>query len=140
MIYVVRYAIWYHLYNLKNVKNTHGRVLFLVKLQAEACNFTKSNTPPGCFLRFLNCTNGTKLRNAPHISFFRMTYILLMARFRLHTQIKEQSAAFIRGFRSIISPDWLDIFSGPELQRLISGNTGTVDLTDLRWESLFLML
>ena len=27
-------AIWYHFYNLKNVKNTHGRVLLLVKLQA----------------------------------------------------------------------------------------------------------
>ena len=40
---VVRCAIWYHLYNLKNVKNSHGRVLLLVKLQALA---TKSNTPP----------------------------------------------------------------------------------------------
>ena len=26
-------AIWYHLYNLKNVKNTHGAVLLLVKLR-----------------------------------------------------------------------------------------------------------
>ena len=25
-------AIWYHFYNLKNVKNTHGGVLLLVKL------------------------------------------------------------------------------------------------------------
>ena len=36
---MVRYAIWYHLHNLKNVKNTHGAVL--------------------------NCT---KSRNAAHIS------------------------------------------------------------------------
>ena len=36
---VMRCAIWYHLYNLKNVKNTHGGVLLLVKLQA---NGTKS--------------------------------------------------------------------------------------------------
>ena len=28
-------AIWYHLYNLKNVKNTHGGVLILIKLQAK---------------------------------------------------------------------------------------------------------
>ena len=28
----MRYAICYHLYNLKNVKNTHGGVLLLVKL------------------------------------------------------------------------------------------------------------
>ena len=34
--YVVHCAIWYHLYNFKNVRNTHGGVLILVKLQAEA--------------------------------------------------------------------------------------------------------
>ena len=39
-------AIWYHLYNLKNVKNTHGGVLILVKLQA---------------------TNGTKSHNASYM-------------------------------------------------------------------------
>ena len=36
----MRCAIWYNLYNLKNVKNTHGGVLLLVKLQ------TESITPP----------------------------------------------------------------------------------------------
>ena len=46
---VMRCAIWYHLYNLKNVKNTHGGVLLLVKSQAKACNFNKSNTPPWLF-------------------------------------------------------------------------------------------
>ena len=107
--YVMRCAIWYHLYNLNNVKNTHGGLLLLVKSKSllRACNFTKSNTPPwvfftffklykwyqiapsitymyytyifepatllkvalfhGCFSRFLNCTNGTKLRSASHI-------------------------------------------------------------------------
>ena len=44
--YVMHFAIWYHLYNLKKVKNTHGGVLLLGKLQAKVCNFTKSNTPP----------------------------------------------------------------------------------------------
>ena len=39
-------GIWYHLYNLKNVKNTHEGVLLL------ACNFTKSNTPPWVFFTF----------------------------------------------------------------------------------------
>ena len=46
-------AIWYHLYNLKNVKNIHGRVLLLEKLQALA--------------RFSNCKNGSKSREASHI-------------------------------------------------------------------------
>ena len=43
---VVHCAIWYHLYNLKNEK---------LKLLH------------GCFSRFLNCTNGTKSRKAPHL-------------------------------------------------------------------------
>ena len=45
IIYVVRWAIWYYLFNLKNVKNTHGGVLMLVK-------FTKINTPPWVFFTF----------------------------------------------------------------------------------------
>ena len=62
--HVVLCAIWYHSYNLKSVKNTHGVVLLLVKLQASACNFTESNTPPWMFFTFLNCAHGTKSRNA----------------------------------------------------------------------------
>ena len=50
-IVVMRYAIWYHLYNSKNVKNTM-EALLLVKLQASAWNFTKSNTPPWVFSMF----------------------------------------------------------------------------------------
>ena len=38
----MRCAIWYHLYNFKNVRDTHGGVLILVKLQASAtCNLYK---------------------------------------------------------------------------------------------------
>ena len=46
-ICVTRCAIWYCLYNLKNVKNTNGWVLRKVTLH-------------GCLSRFLNCTYGTK--------------------------------------------------------------------------------
>ena len=42
---MVRCAIWCHLYNLKNVENTHAGVLILVKLQVEACNFTLLKLP-----------------------------------------------------------------------------------------------
>ena len=41
---MVRCAIYYHLYNLKNVENEHGGVLILVKI-----------------------TNGTKSRNASNL-------------------------------------------------------------------------
>ena len=52
VLFVIRCATWYHFYNLKNVKNTHERVLILVKLQATACSFTKINTPPLVFFTF----------------------------------------------------------------------------------------
>ena len=39
----MRCAIWYHLHNLKNVKNTHGGLLILVKLQAEATSVEVGN-------------------------------------------------------------------------------------------------
>lgn len=50
----------------------------------------------------------------------------------MHKQIDEQCNAFVKGFRSIISPDWLAMFSTPELQRLISGDNIPIDLNDLR--------
>ena len=34
--------------------------------------------------------------------------------------------------RSLIPPDWLSLFSGPEVQRLISGDNSPIDLKDLR--------
>ena len=46
-------TIWYQLHNLKNMKNSYGGKLFLVKSQTEACNFTKSKTPPRVFFMFL---------------------------------------------------------------------------------------
>ena len=57
-------AIWYHLYNLKSVKNNHG----------EAYNFTKSNTPPWVFLTFFKLCkwyqNGQRTTN-DYISSFK---------------------------------------------------------------------
>ena len=64
--YVMRCAILYHLYNLRNVKNTHGRMLLLVKLQAEACSFTKSNTPLWVFLTFLKLHKWYKIAQRIH--------------------------------------------------------------------------
>ena len=60
-------AIWYHLYNLKNVKNTHEGVLLLV---------LKVTLLHGCFSRFLNCTNGTKSRKASHMIYRPLNTLL----------------------------------------------------------------
>ena len=55
-----------------------------------------------------------------------------MARFKLYTQLKEQLSAFIRGFRALIPEEWTSCFSGPELQRLISGDNVEIDVDDLK--------
>ena len=60
-VYQMLYTIWCHFSILKNVKNTHGGMSILVKLQAY---FIGSNTLPWVFSHFLNCINGTKLCNA----------------------------------------------------------------------------
>ena len=44
-LFVVRCAIWEHLHNLKNVKNTHWRSVNFSKVAGLVCNFTKINTP-----------------------------------------------------------------------------------------------
>ncbi|XP_064648502.1 ubiquitin-protein ligase E3B-like isoform X2 [Lineus longissimus] len=62
----------------------------------------------------------------------KISYVHLMAHFRMYTQIKDQTQAFIKGFRSIVNPEWLSMFSTPELQKLISGDTTDIDLEDLR--------
>ncbi|XP_040051528.2 ubiquitin-protein ligase E3B [Gasterosteus aculeatus] len=67
----------------------------------------------------------------------KISYIHLMAHFRMHTQIKEQTAAFIRGFRSIINSEWLHMFSTPEVQRLISGDNAEIDLDDLKKHTVY---
>ena len=74
------YAIWYHLYNLKNVKNTHAGLLLVVKLQGEGCNSAKCNTLLWVFFSFLDCRNGTKSRKASQInkmSTFKQTHLNL---------------------------------------------------------------
>ena len=82
-------ALLRHLYDSKNVKNTHGRVILLLKFwlhfvplkKAENQRFSgvfmvykmepaallKVTIVHGCFSRFLNCTNGTKSRKASHL-------------------------------------------------------------------------
>ena len=59
--------MWYHLCNLKNVKNIRGEVILSVKLQAEFCNFTQINTSSWGLFMFFKYKNSTKSRKASHI-------------------------------------------------------------------------
>ncbi|XP_043924445.1 ubiquitin-protein ligase E3B [Protopterus annectens] len=67
----------------------------------------------------------------------KISYIHLMAHFRMHTQIKEQTSCMISGFRCIIRPEWLHMFSPPELQRLMSGDNAEIDLEDLKKHTVY---
>ena len=60
--YVILCAIWCHFCNLKNVKKNHGGVLLLVNCRPQL--LLKVTLLHWCFSRFLNCTIGTKSRNA----------------------------------------------------------------------------
>ena len=64
ILIVMRCAIWYHLYNLKNAENTQGGVSLLVKV----------TLLHECLSRFLICTNGTKSRNVSHISIWLINH------------------------------------------------------------------
>ena len=63
-------TIWYQ---LRNVKNTHGGMLPLLKLQALACNLLKVTLLHRWFSSFLYCTNGTKSRNTSHMDLTKKT-------------------------------------------------------------------
>ena len=67
--YMILCAIWYHFYNLENVKNTHGGVLLWV---------LKVTLLHRWFSRFLNCTNGTKSHKASHLYVFFMAWVFLL--------------------------------------------------------------
>ena len=77
IIFVMLCAIWHHLYNLKNVKNTHGGVILLVKLQAEAYNFTKSNTFPYVFFTFLKLNEWYQIaQSMPYLDLSHIFYFI----------------------------------------------------------------
>ena len=39
LLFKMLWAIWHHLYNFKNMKNTHGEVLLLVKFRKNEVHF-----------------------------------------------------------------------------------------------------
>jgi len=68
----------------------------------------------------------------PVTSTNRISYIHQIAHYKMYTQIHKQTKAFCAGFRGIVNDDWLRMFSLPELQKLISGDCSSIDLTDLK--------
>ncbi|GMF21962.1 unnamed protein product [Phytophthora lilii] len=75
--------------------------------------------------------------NVPVTSRNKTRYIHLVANYYLNTQIREQCAAFRMGLSDLIDPRWLQMFNEPELQVLISGKSGKIDVDDLKANSRY---
>lgn len=73
--------------------------------------------------------NGSK---TPVTNQNRLVYISYIARYRLQVQPAMQTNAFLQGLGQIIQPAWLSMFNQTELQTLVSGETGDIDVEDLR--------
>lgn len=67
----------------------------------------------------------------------RLVYISYIARYRLQLQPALQTNAFLQGLGQIIQPAWLSMFNQSELQTLVSGEAGDIDVEDLRRNTLY---
>lgn len=61
-----------------------------------------------------------------------ITFIHLVANYRLNYQIRGQSIHLLRGFQQLIPKEWIDMFNEHEIQLLISGSVESLDIDDLR--------
>ena len=66
------------------------------------------------------------------------SYLHAMATYLLDGQIRVQSAAFVDGFRAMVRPSTLKLFTPAELGLLISGSGGGVDVDDLARSSRYM--
>lgn len=71
-------------------------------------------------------------RDIPVTNSNRISYIHLVADYRLNKQIHRHCQAFRTGLSDVINLEWLRMFDHNELQVLISGALIPVDLEDLR--------
>lgn len=70
--------------------------------------------------------------NIPVTESNKITYIHLMADYKLNRQIKAQCQAFKEGLANVIDMEWLYMFDPNELQILISGAQTPIDIEDLK--------
>lgn len=75
--------------------------------------------------------------NTPVTNQNRLVYISYMARHRLQNQPYLQTSAFLRGLSTMIQPSWLSMFNQSELQTLISGTSTSIDIEDLRHNTIY---
>lgn len=67
----------------------------------------------------------------------RLSYIYLITRYRLNTQIEDQCQAFFQGLSELIDSRWLRLFNTEELRVLVTGADTPIDVEDLRQNTVY---
>ncbi|KAK4643321.1 ubiquitin-protein ligase (E3) [Podospora bellae-mahoneyi] len=80
------------------------------------------------------CPNGN---NIPVTKGNRLKYIVQLAKYKLALQPFAQTQAFLKGLKMVIEPGWLSMFNQNELQRLVGGDSGAIDVDDLRRNTVY---
>ena len=62
----------------------------------------------------------------------KLRYVHLMADYHLNKRAYQQTSAFMKGFFQIIPKNWIEMFSQPELQVLISGSLSSFSVKEMR--------
>ncbi|KAF2153906.1 hypothetical protein K461DRAFT_276962, partial [Myriangium duriaei CBS 260.36] len=75
--------------------------------------------------------------NIPVTNENKLIYISRVARYRLQVQSFRQSNAFLKGLSSIIQPSWLAMFNQSELQNLVGGAASSINVEDLRRNTIY---
>lgn len=104
-----------------------------------ALNFTVTDTIPRPDGSSRTITRDLKAHGSdiPVTNQNRLVYISYIARYRLQAQPALQTNAFLQGLGQIIQPSWLSMFNQSELQTLVRGETGDVNVADLRRNTLY---
>ena len=104
---MTRCAIWYILYNLKNVKNTYGGMLLLVKLQA------KSNTPQWLFFTFLKLYKWYQSRKTSGIWFYLQNNLSLVTAptLPIENRVTEDFPVLLMNYTILINSEKIKIYN-----------------------------
>lgn len=111
----------------------HKNLMFLKNYEGDAADlcltFTVTEDRMGEQVEVELVPGGARLAVADHN---KHRYVHAVAKRHLYDAIRPQAEAFTRGLWEAVGPGHLRMFSEPELQLLVSGGAGGVDLEDLR--------
>ncbi|BFZ57120.1 ubiquitin-protein ligase (E3) [Savitreella phatthalungensis] len=73
----------------------------------------------------------TLLPDTPVTNSNRLHYIHLVCNYKLNARIAKQTQAFVAGLKAVVDPKCLAMFGVVELQALVGGVSGSIDVDDL---------